>query len=158
MAYTFDDLYKAVEVDRFEKVKEILQTDPTLITGKDHDEFSVLHGAVMTENTEMIGFLLDQGADINALNDEGITPLHIALYPNVVTYLLNHGAEINKKSSFGSTPLHTQVSDGEERLDIIGILLAMGADKSMKDNSGQTPMDIAKAREDEEIIELLSSK
>ncbi|KAA1187232.1 ankyrin repeat domain-containing protein [Paenibacillus sp. B2(2019)] len=156
MAYTFDDLYEAVEEDEFKKVKKILQADPTLITGKDDYEFSVLHGAVMTENTKMVEFLLDQGADVNALNDEGITPIHIALYPDVVTCLLNRGAEINKKSSDGSTPLHTQIADGEERLDVVGMLLAKGADKSIKDNDGQTPLDIARARQEEEMIELLS--
>ncbi|MOA51592.1 Ankyrin repeats (3 copies) [compost metagenome] len=74
----------------------------------------------------------------------------------MVTCLLNRGAEINKKSSDGSTPLHTQIADGEERLDVVGMLLAKGADKSIKDNDGQTPLDIARARQEEEMIELLS--
>lgn len=69
--------------------------------------------------------------------------------------MLNRGAEINKKSSDRSTPSHTQVADGEERLDVVEILLAKGADKSIKDNDGQTPLDIARAREEEEMIELL---
>jgi len=155
MAYTFEDLYEAAEGDEFKKVKKILEADPSLIRGKDEYEFNVLHGAVMTENTKLIKYLLDQGADVNAPNDEGITPLHIALYPDVVQCLLNGGADINKQSSDGSTPLHTQVADGEERLDVVELLLAKGADKSITNDDGQTPLDIAKAREEEEMIELL---
>ncbi|GGD97777.1 ankyrin repeat domain-containing protein [Paenibacillus nasutitermitis] len=158
MAYTFEDLYEAAEEGEFKKLKKILGADPSLITGKDDYEFSVLHGAVMTENTKMTRYLLDQGADVNATNDEGISPLHIALYPAIVKCLLEGGADINKKSSDGSTPLHTQAADGEERLDVVELLLAKGADPSITNNDGQTPLDIAKARQEEEMIELLSQK
>ncbi|MGF9824432.1 ankyrin repeat domain-containing protein, partial [Brevibacillus agri] len=77
-----------------------------MIHGKDEYEFSVLHAAVMTENEELIEFLLGQGADVRASNDEGITPLHIVLYPQIAALLIRHGADVNAAADDGSTPLH----------------------------------------------------
>lgn len=155
MAYTFEDLYEAAEMDDFDEVKRILQKQPALIHGKDEYEFSVLHAAVMTENEELIEFLLGQGADVRASNDEGITPLHIVLYPQIAALLIRHGADVNAAADDGSTPLHTQVADGEERLDVIEVLLEHGADKARRDKRGLTPLAIARGREEEEIALLL---
>lgn len=155
MTYTFEDLYEAAEIDDFTAVKRVLQADPSLIHGKDEYEFSVLHGAVSTDNEEMVEYLIRQGADIHARNEDGITPLHIALYPEIASLLVRHGADVNAAAEDGSTPLHTQVSDGEERLDVFEALLRLGADKTRKDRSGQTPIDIARSREELEMIELL---
>ncbi|MED1957765.1 ankyrin repeat domain-containing protein [Brevibacillus formosus] len=50
--------------------------------------------------------------------------------------------------------MHTQVADGEERLDVVELLLAKGANPNKKDREGQTPYDIAREREDEEMMAL----
>lgn len=155
MVYDFEDLFEAAEEDDLRKVKKIVKANPELIAEKDEYAFSVLHGAVMTENTELVKFLIEHGAEVNARNDEGITPLHLALYPEVAACLLDHGAPIQCASDNGSTPLHTQVADGEERLDVIELLLERGADRNAKDYYGLTPLDIAVKREEREIIELL---
>lgn len=94
---------------------------------------------------------------MNVQNDEGHTPLHIVLYPEVAACLLDHGAEINITSYDGSTPLHTQVAEGEEALEVIELLLAHGANKQARDMDGKTPLDIARRREEVEIIELLTA-
>lgn len=156
MTYTFEDLYEAAEIDDLLRVKRILQANPSLIHGKDEYEFSVMHAAVATDNEELVEYLIRQGADVRAKNDEGITPLHIALYPEIASLLIRHGADVNAAANDGSTPLHAQVSDGEERLDVVEALLRHGADKSRKDRSGQTPIDIARSREEQEMAELLS--
>ncbi|MGF9827001.1 hypothetical protein [Brevibacillus agri] len=51
--------------------------------------------------------------------------------------------------------MHTQVADGEERLDVIEVLLEHGADKARRDKRGLTPLAIARGREEEEIALLL---
>ncbi|GAA3405839.1 ankyrin repeat domain-containing protein [Paenibacillus hodogayensis] len=151
MAFEFEDLSEAAEVGDFKQVKKILNANPELIKGKDEYEFSILHGAVMTENVKMIDYLIDQGAEVNARNDEGITPLHLALDPQVAARLLDRGALIDAASDDGSTPLHTQVSDGEERLDVVELLLTRGANREAKNRKGHTPLEIALQREDEEM-------
>ncbi|WP_254612951.1 ankyrin repeat domain-containing protein [Brevibacillus sp. HB1.1] len=154
MAYNFADLYDAAEVGDLELVKKIVTKQPELLHEKDEYEFSVLHGAVMTDDVDLIAYLVAQGADVHGKNDEGITPLHIALYPEVAEALIAHGADIHASAHDGSTPLHTQVADGEERVDVVELLLAKGANPNKKDMEGQTPYDIAREREDEEMMAL----
>ena len=64
-----------------------------------------------TEVLEAIQVLLDLGADINAIDNNGETAMHAAAYknlPQVVRFLATHGAKIdiwNKNDKFGWTPL-----------------------------------------------------
>ncbi len=77
------------------------------------------------------------------------------MYPQIAALLIRHGADVNAAADDGSTPLHTQVADGEERLDVIEVLLEHGADKTRRDKRGLTPLAIARGREEEEIALLL---
>ncbi|MEG0261362.1 MAG: ankyrin repeat domain-containing protein [Lysinibacillus sp.] len=152
---TFNDVYKLVEIDEFEKAKVILNENSRLAFNKDEYGFNLLHAAVMTENTELVKYLVDLGVDVNSTNDEGISPLHIVLYPEVAECLLEQGALINLTTNDGNTPLHTQASDGEERIDIIKLLLKRGANSKIKNTFGKMALDIAKNRNEKIIIEEL---
>jgi ankyrin repeat protein len=57
---------------------------------------------------EIIQFLLSMGANINARNNYGFSPLYQAASKDrieLVKFLLNNGAKIDIKSSDGTTPL-----------------------------------------------------
>jgi ankyrin repeat protein len=64
-----------------------------------------------SEVLEAVQVLLDLGADINAVDNNGETAMHAAAYknlPKVVKFLADHGAKIdvwNKNDKFGWTPL-----------------------------------------------------
>ena len=155
----FNDLYDLVELDEFEEVKDILNKNASLALGKDEYGFTLLHAAVSTENTELVKYIIDLGVDVNSKNDDGISPLHIVLYPEVAECLLDHGALIDSTSNDGDTPLHTQVSDGEERIDNIQLLLKRGANPEIKNTFGKIALDIARSREETLIIkELLKNE
>ncbi|MGG3928307.1 ankyrin repeat domain-containing protein [Metabacillus fastidiosus] len=141
----FNHLFYLTEIDEFEEIKNILRKNPSLISGRDQYGFSILHAAVMTENEELVEYLIEMGADVNAKNDEGISPLHIVLDEGVAECLLNNG----------DTPLHTQVSEGEESIDVIQFLLKRGAKPVMRNKFGETPLDIAESREENLIIKIL---
>lgn len=154
--YTFSDLYQAAEIGDLAQVKEILTAQPALIGEKDEYEFSIMHAAALAEDPAMITYLAGLGADVNAKNDEGMTPLHLVLYPEVAETLLKLGADVNAKSIDDETPLHIQVAEGEQQYDMVKLLLQHGASKTAKDVNGERPYDIARDREeDEEIIKLL---
>ena len=57
----------------------------------------------------MVGLLLDKGANLEAKTRDGLTPLHCAArsgHENVVDAMLQRGAPISAKTKNGLAPLH----------------------------------------------------
>jgi hypothetical protein len=85
--------------------------------------------------------LLDKGADVNAKNKNGNTPLRFAAMADdtdIVKALLDKGADMNMRNELGTTALMYSASEG--RLDIVKLLLEKGADVNIKDGSGMTAL------------------
>src|SRR5215813_2189460 len=89
-----------------------------------------------TEAGDMVQMeaLLAKGAEINARNAYGWTPLHVAAAggdPAVVALLLQHGAYVHAQSHIGATPLDNATTRGG-RQAVINLLLAHGAKPSVR--------------------------
>ena len=91
-------------------------------------------GQVLLQATEagdivQMQALLAQGAEVNARNAHGWTPLHVAAAggdPAVIALLLQHGADVHAQSYIGTTPLDNATTRGG-RQAVIDLLLAHGA-------------------------------
>lgn len=82
-----------------------------------------LHSAVAIQNLEIVQFLLDNGAEINAAQESGVTALHSAAHHGnkaMVKLLLKHGADKNTSMKNGKTPLDFAKEDGHK--DIVQLL------------------------------------
>jgi len=88
---------------------------------------------------------LKRGSDVNAANDRGETPLHVAAHmgeTEAAKLLVEHGADVNAKDELGGTPLH-EAAKWPARTEVVKLLLANGADADAKNREGKTPLDVA---------------
>ena len=103
----------------------------------------VLHKvAGNTTNPTIVRLLLRAGADPDAPDDYGRTPLHRGAEnsnPMVVTHLLDAGADLGARDNEGYTALHwAAAQSGNGR--VIKVLLDRGADPFAESNDGRTPL------------------
>ncbi|MBY0402265.1 MAG: ankyrin repeat domain-containing protein, partial [Cyanobacteria bacterium] len=85
--------------------------------------------------------LLEKGADPNAADVFGITPLMEACIrgnDTVIEKLLSKGADPNKKDATGNTALLNAASLG--RATVVNLLLSKGAQPNLANNEGLTPL------------------
>ncbi len=92
----------------------------TDVTAKNQTGFTTLHTSVETRLAkETVALLIDAGADVNAQDDNGWTPLMYAAsgcYQELVSLLVNRGADCSIKNSKGDTALIVALK-GWKRLD-----------------------------------------
>ena len=104
-----------------------------------------LFNAILTGDRKHVKFNIENGADINAKDSNGWSPLYMACDDGkfeLVKYLLQNGAEINEKNGLNDwSSLHNAVVWG--RLDIVKILHQNGADINTKSIDGKSPLDLA---------------
>jgi serine/threonine-protein phosphatase 6 regulatory ankyrin repeat subunit B len=110
------------------------------------------------DHTPLVELLLEAGADINGVGEDGRTALMECANSSsksVAKRLLELGANVNAKRDDGSTALHEAIfcaCEGYEQPDendIIPLLLAAGADATLPDSEGLTPLALAQQYADE---------
>ncbi len=87
---------------------------------------------------------LDKGADVNKKDNDGMTPLLIAVtlgHNEIVELLIAKGADVNVADPFSMTPLHFAAVFGQK--EITELLLAECADVDAKNLDDETPLDMA---------------
>jgi ankyrin repeat protein len=143
-----------------------VERDPLAVYRRGCIGESVLHWPAHNGHVEVVRYLLDSGALIEA--DEiglyGGKPLHWAAEhePPSVALLLERGANPNarnlKQNEFeGYTPLHMMARQREQELECARLLLAAGADPALKDARGHTPLDVARANGRDRVVRFLTS-
>ena len=155
---------------------------PTIFDINDEDNYrnTPLNYACRGGYMRIANLLLQKGADVNAKNNLGYTPLHqlfeitiegsFIFETNNANYvytsaklLIDAGADVNAKDNNGDTPLHINCrSIQESKYYIVKALLENGADVNAINNLGYTPLHIncmnIETMEDTLVSEFLISK
>ncbi|MDR1236023.1 MAG: ankyrin repeat domain-containing protein [Holosporaceae bacterium] len=139
-----------------------------LINAVDTDEGTPLHYAVDIRNKEIIGLLLEKGADITVCSKKrlfmvrGSTALHCAIeeydsgiFEFLLEKLKNAGKKelVNVIDREGNTPLYRVIGFNNE--EAVKLLLGNGADVTIRNESGETALHRVAQTGNKGIMELL---
>ncbi len=109
-----------------------------------------LHLASQHYHYSMVALLLRFGADVDAQDNDDMTPLLFAsgwdaFYDDTGTsaarMLLEHGASVHVRNKNGQTPLHLASQHGLSGM--VALLLKFGADMDSQDDDNMTPLHFA---------------
>lgn len=93
-----------------------------------------------SSSREVLLELVDRGCDVNAVNFEGKTALHVMVERNrleCVVALLSHEADIDVLDRDGNTPLHLAIA--KKLVPIVQCLVVFGCDIDMVNRDGHSP-------------------
>jgi hypothetical protein len=133
-----------------EKIVKLLLENHALVDARDADDATPLMYAPSVHIAEL---LLHAGADVNAVDRNGESVLHYALWhPNIIQSLLHAGANINAITPKGRSVLSYAI---ERNPSLVQFLLENGASIDTVDSEGSNPLLDAARTGNEELVMLL---
>jgi ankyrin repeat protein len=137
LALGADEIHDAARQGNLEKVRVLVDKDPTLIAAKDKGGEIPLHWAAFSGNVDLVRFLLDKGAVVDAKNGRGLTPLAFAALQGrtpAAGLLIERGADVNVRNALNMTPLIIAAEQGAVAL--VEKLISAGADVGVESQIG----------------------
>ena len=142
---------------KLQKEKLARDLEMQIQTSKDHQQ-TLLKLAIQSENFEVVKFLIQNGAEINAKVKDEMTPLHLAIATHnvkIVELLVKNGADVNAVKELQMTPLHA-LCTLYYNFKIAVLLLQNGADtKAKAGHTDDTPLHCAARNGNLEFVEIL---
>lgn len=141
--YKFLEAVKKKEGDKVEAA--LNEPGSTIVNTRDVTSGeTALH--IVTERRDLtwMSYLLAKGANVNARDVRGVTPLQLASHLGFVEgieLLVANKARVDDPNDAGETPLISAVHRRDTAM--MRILLKAGADPDRKDNSGRSSRDYA---------------
>lgn len=112
--------------------------------------------AVLQGQANMVGMLLDKGADPTIGEKDGYTPVHGAAYQgraNVMKILIDKGFDLNEMHRDGFTPLHRACWGKEQRhTDTVKLLLKAGVDPEQPSSNGVACIQMTRNEETKKVV------
>ncbi len=120
------------------------------------DGSTALMIAAAAGQNEVIRFLIEKGANVNAKKDFGYTPLMISIINNrteTARLLIDNGAKIVAQTTLKESPFIFAIE--KCNTELVGLLIDKGADIAIKTKVGQKPLLIAATKGCKDVLEVL---
>ena len=141
--------------------------DPHIKTQRGYTLFHIFISAIPFQESKeesqkrLLTLLIYYKLDINAKDDKGNTPLHLAVSPSelsldIIHLLVKNRADINARNHQGLTPLHFIALYGS--IPVAEYFIQAGANIHAKNDEGKTPLDLAKIVRNKKMILFLENQ
>jgi ankyrin repeat protein len=144
-------LFEAAASGNTSVMKSLLAQRPFLVYFRLPDGSTPLHMSALWGTSGVTQILLLKGAEVNARDSIGQTPLHRAISrptgiflrrsKNMVKLLISNKADASTGDQSGLTPLHRAVVSGD--IELVRLLLESNAKVNVSDSNGVTPLMLA---------------
>jgi len=161
-------LHAAIEAGDLSKLQKILKSSHVNINERNRSLQTPLHAAIAKENTEFVRLILQKNPEVNAIDKENWTPLHVACsipsIPIIMELLNLPKLQVNCQTKDGTAPLHYLArhrlsGDDKRRLyEACNGLIARGADINIRTRHGETPLHQAVFKRNLAAVEYLISR
>lgn len=155
-ASTSDEYW--VESDDLSSVRQYLDADKSRMHQRDANGKTILHLAAEKGRTDIVIYLLKNGANPDAQDHNGDSPLQFAAYEGyleITTLLIKSGANINTVNRYGVTPLLNSLFN--KKYEIARVLVLKGADFNFKSRNGNPALHVAAKDGNLEFVKFLIS-
>jgi uncharacterized protein len=154
------EIHDAAAAGRLDRVKELVERNPAQAKAFSPDGFPVVALAAVFGHHEVVRYLAEKGADVNAVASNGtgynaLTGSVTGGHAEIVKWLLETGAEPNYRYGPGYTPLLAAAANG--RLEIVKLLLTHGADPRATSNDGKSALSLSTEHNHPHVAEFLRS-
>ena len=148
----------AVRSRDYATLQKLIAADASVVASKDVAGSTPLHHAAAFGTLESLTLLIDKGADVNATNRRGSTPIFWAIDDEAkVRLLVARGAQVRIKQVEGRTPVYQAALLGNG-LAVLRYLLENGGDPNVATLAGLTPLMGAALRGDVDSVRVLIEK
>jgi ankyrin repeat protein len=150
-------LCEEIRNGNFENVRFLIEIQPNLAFDTDDNAVFLIHWAVSWGHEEIVLYLLEKGANVNARASIGWTPLYAAgleSQSRIANLPIENGADINAKDIRDETPLHWAALFGSVEM----AAYLKKADVNEINVYGETPLYNAVKRNRKDIVSLLIEK
>jgi len=130
-------LFNAIENNEISKIRDVINRGLDVNILDDELEITPLIFLLQQENIniDIVNFLIENGADLNARDEEDNSVLHLVNDVKIAEILLNAGANINSINMHGDSPLFMAYN-----VDIAKIFIDKGLDVNYRNNYNETPL------------------
>ena len=130
-----------------EKIRSTLESHPEWVNARDNTGWGPIQWSVFIGREDILGWLLNRGADPGYDHDRVMGPVHVACAWNkqdALLKLLEKNPDVNARGPGGWTPLFWCCNTGQNRL--MDTLIKRGAEVNLFDDYQRTPLHLCAMR------------